>query len=173
MKIISLFLFVILSGCGESESIANGNQSLADTVINRDENSIQINRQLVNAHAITLFSTKCILLNDSLQKSVARISQSSNSDSINFLNHLSEEDILITHYAIDRDTLTCEVTFGTVAGRFFLGAMQVDENRNIILTDGPYKDLMGYNGRPVYYKRIYKIYIPPKTKINKVLFRWH
>jgi len=171
MKVFLLFVIVIMSSCGQNGTAA-GNQAITDTIMNRDENSVLITHKIVNADSITLLSTKCVLLNDSLQKLVGYVARNDMSDSINFLNFARRDDVLIKNYDINRDTLTCDVFYSTVAGRFIFGAISVENNNDIILSDGDGKDYMGYSGIK-YFKRTYKIYIPSKTRVNKVLFRWN
>jgi hypothetical protein len=79
---------------------------------------------------------------------------------------------LIKHYDINGDTLTCDVIYSTVGGQSIFGAISIENNNDIILSGGDGKDYMGYSGIK-YFKRRYNIYIPPKTRVNKVLFRWN
>ena len=170
MKVFFLFFILIMHSCGENRKAA-GSRDITDTIINRNENSVLVTHKIVHADSITLLSTKCVLLDDSLQKVVNHITQNDVSDSINFLNHVSNKDILIKHYDINEDTLTCDVIYSTVAARFFFGSISIEKNNDIMLYHGPWKDYMGYSGIK-YFKRTYKIYIPTKTRINKLLFRW-
>jgi hypothetical protein len=172
-RILCSFLIIICSCSAKQGSFAGGSDNRADTLWER--NKVTIKRAIESKSAPSLLETTTVIINDSMfQSNAYRVLRSIKlTDSLlNFMNHISEEDIKVKHFEVKRDTLLCDVYFHTIDGRFYVGEVAYDSAGTLILKQGKYIEPEGYGGRPVSSKLSYKVYVPANFKVKEVLFRW-
>src|SRR5260221_4132807 len=174
-KKVTFFCLVLMYSCsGNQDRQQKSINNFPDTNIQQNKITITYNVDL--ADTPTLLKTTCFLIHDSLANSneYSFLRNNLHRDSvINFMNYIDDDDIEIKHFNLDQDTLWCDIFFPTIDGRFHYGKIFLDDQSNIILTKGKFKDINeGYGRLPIYSELSFKIYLPKNFKYNKLLFRF-